>query len=367
MIFYKVYLSLNIASDFSYKSEEIIEKGSRVLVSFSNKMYTGICGESSKSINYNENKIKFILDVLDTKPTISEEQYKFAKWIAKYYLVPLGIVFNAMLPAALNMALSQSLKKLKDADETNSAHEKEILSLANKYNAIDIETIKDYVKIPRFYFVLEQLETKEFIEIQRVFDEKIKTKIANFVKVIDHDYNGKLTQKQSEFYKLILSFDEDVKLSAIAKQFSYSIVKSFRKKKIIELVPREVKDEQIYFKRNSNTTKKEIILTVEQKTATERIISSVDKNIFEAFLLYGITGSGKTEVYINVVNRVISQGKNALILVPEISLAPQMVERFFSDFKTVNGGKNGNELKIRKLELLLVREVPYLHLWSHHC
>lgn len=331
MHIYQVAIPVNIDRLFSYTSQDAIPRGSRVLVSFSNSMRTGIVWGEQKTA---EPAIKYkqILEIIDTHALLSEEQLKLASWMAKYYCTPVGKVLFAMLPTGLSIELQQTVTRLaKEIPASCQEHEKTLLKEMKPGADMQITSLKDAAKIPEFYFWLERLEAQKLIDIERVYDAKIKKKVRNYVVKLPVDERPKLNETQQELYDYIAELEEEFPLADIAKEFSYARVKGLREKGLIRIEPREERPQSIL----SPVTiePREITLTDEQTLVIEQLKAQVDEGKFGTNLLYGVTGSGKTEVYIELIRHCRSQNKTALMLIPEISLTPQMVARFRCAFE----------------------------------
>ena len=331
MKYYQIALPINVAQIYVYKNVEKIESGCRVLVSFNNSFLTGIVWKKIQEI---DEKIKYkdILEIVDSKPKISSELLELALWISKYYHCSLGQSLSAMLPSAFNIQLQ---RKVRLVNNFNPNIESEVAQkIVNELDGdlFDITKLKERLGVTasEFNTSLEDLENSGIVEIQREFDEKIKPKIANFVILSQVDSLPSLTVKQTEAYEYMKNISSDFPLAKIADKYSYSVVKALRNKGLLSIEPREVRKQ--YFTFPKKRAQKKINLTAEQQNAINLMSEHIKSDKFHPFLLFGITGSGKTEVYIEVIKRALKKKKTALLLVPEIALTPQMVDRFFNAF-----------------------------------
>lgn len=331
MNYYQIALPINVGQLYTYKCNETVQPGCRVLVSFNNTFHTGIIWQKT---DQTDNKIKYkeILEIIDENPKISSELLKLALWISRYYHSSLGQTLSAMLPSAFNIQLQRKIRLTKDVDhEIKNDNERKIIEeLTDEWQ--EIQKLKEKLKLRSsdFNSAIEELENRQLIEIQRTFDEKIKKKIANFVILQEVPETPSLTPKQNQAYEYMKTISDDFPLAEIASKFSYSIVKAIREKGLLQIKPREIRKQ--YFTFPETRVRKQLKLTSEQTKAIAKIDEKITAKKFHTFLLYGITGSGKTEVYIESIKRVIKQGRTALMLVPEIALTPQMVERFYNAF-----------------------------------
>ncbi|MCF7793863.1 MAG: primosomal protein N' [Candidatus Cloacimonetes bacterium] len=332
MKYYDIALPVSLDKLFSYRSNQPIRRGCRVLVSFGNSYHTGVVWQETQKID-TKLDYKFILEVVDEKPKISENLLKLAQWISRYYQCSLGMALNAMLPSAFNVQIQQQVKLLsKKIIPESDGNPELIINELSELEWLDIADLKKKLSIPSTSFNewLEKLEDMRIVEIKRVFDAKIKKKIANFVIQNKVQEIPDLTDKQAAAWQLISKYKKPFLLREIVEDVTRSILKALEKKGLVSIEPRELQDEEYQFK--AARVKKEITLTGEQKTAVIEINQAISSNQFLPFLLFGITGSGKTEVYIEAIKQCLQEDKTALMLVPEISLTPQMVERFFNAF-----------------------------------
>jgi primosomal protein N' (replication factor Y) len=329
MYYYNVVVDSNVGKFLVYRSEQDLKSGIRVIIQLKNKYITGIIWDKVKT------KPDFIskpvIEVVDYKPKINKELLTLAEWMSKYYHSTFTSILKLFIPTAAQVHFQKKIRLVEKAtiNDFNGDAVKLYEVLANRC-WIDIDIVKKNIPIKNFYSIIEFYENEEIVEIERILDTKIKKKFENHVFLQSSNLNGvKLTSKQKKLYEKIL-IKKDIKLSIIAKEFSYSIVKNLKEKGLVKVEAIEVKPK----KRNIaiSITNRSISLNEEQKDVFKNILYSINKNVFQAFLLYGITGSGKTEIYIKLIEETLKNGKTALMLVPEISLTPQMEKRFFETF-----------------------------------
>jgi len=329
-IFIEVALPINIKETFTYSCLKSLAPkiGQRVIVDFNYRIQTGIIIGLSQKSTYDEDKIKGIHEIVDEKPLINKELLTFAEWISKYYHCPIGLVFKAMLPAGINVNTIQKIV-LKKSETKDKDFLKVIKYLEKNGNASSIEELK-HSKISPLYKNLLEMEEQGLIEIERHYKRKIQKKVVNCIKLISNSSDETLSPKQEDLFQFLQEQSEPIFMADISKKFSYSIINKLKEKNLIDIYKQEIHPDIF-----SDIMKHEPLtfeLTEEQTEVLEKLEVRIDEHSFQAFLLHGVTSSGKTEVYIRAMKKALSYGKTAIILIPEISLTPQTVERFYSHF-----------------------------------
>lgn len=328
---------------FTYIIEEkllnIIEKGMRVVVPFGrgNKLITGLLVDIDSEFNGNY-KLKKIIDVLDDKPIISSELIELGMWIKESYLSSYISAFQPILPPGDYKKVNSFVSLKFDNPKHISLEEKKIINYIKGKENVLLKDLKKELKIPYINKYLNSLEhsgiIKTTIDIRTTITKKkirwVKLKSLNMglediLKII-----GNRAKKQIEIAKYLYNNGE-TEINKILRNLntSLSVVRALEKKNIISIFYKEVHRDPI---------KKEIskyhkhVLNSDQKRVFKEIIHDSNKRLNNKFLLHGVTGSGKTEIYLQLVEKMLEKDKDSIILVPEISLTPQTINRFVGRF-----------------------------------
>ena len=261
---------------FDYKVPKELEEqvmiGSKVLVSFGNKKEL----EEGFIVGFKESTEYKVKEISKLEDKLSDKQIQLAKWMAKKYFCN----------------ISECIKLMQTPGTRTKNKEKRIQE--KTINTIYLK--KDYEEI-------------EFdIEANKIKSEN-HIKILKFVK----DNEGATISEIEMFTNC-----------------SRAIVNTLIKNGYLEIVETKIQRNPLANKKIEKTSK--LTFTEEQQEAYQKIEKSIDENKYEEFLLFGVTGSGKTEIYLQLIEKVLKQNKKAIMLVPEISLTPQMIERFIARF-----------------------------------
>ena len=261
---------------FDYKipkeMESIILIGSKVLVPFGRFKKL----EEAHVVKIKEKSQYEVKDIAKVENGLTDRQIELANWMAKRYFCNVSDCIRLMQTPGTNA---------KDINKRIQDKKINVVYLKKDFEEINFE-----------------------IETQKLKSDK-QIRILNFVK----DNEG-CTIPDIEVFT----------------DCSRAIVNTLIKNGYLELIEQKIERNPLENKNIENTTN--LILTEEQKKAFDRIVTSMENKKYEEFLLFGVTGSGKTEVYLQLINKVIQQEKSAIVLVPEISLTPQMLDRFISRF-----------------------------------
>ncbi len=315
-----------------------INLGSRVLVPFGKKQISGIVVGFPAATSISA--LKPIQDVLDVLPALSQELLKLGFWISEYYAAPLGEVLKAFLPQGISIENKKaiSLKRATTPDELarfgiSAPQRANVIKALSAESPLSIAQLQKKTKIRNIYSILSALEDAGIIDVSdRLSEAKTKPKLGNFLikKDIPNDFApaGKLQQKL--LARISELTNEPYPLRSLLKETgaTLSSLKGFIKKDIVEVVRQEVGRTVDFSPEAGVSPISHVQLTLHQVRALQEIGAAITSGVSTTFLLYGITGSGKTQVYIEAIRETLAKGRTAIVLVPEISLTPQIVRRF---------------------------------------
>lgn len=293
-----------------------IDFGYRVLVEFGHKNIEAyVIGFKNETDVKN---VKNIIHVLDNRAVFNEELLQLAYFMADNYLCPVSTALKAMIPKAITNTKAQVIIPLINIDEFEQmfAMEKYLeffkklwqdneLTLANSKKYVNDEDLDYLINLKLIKIIYKY--TKKFAPSKRYIysiKENPTEKEGENLK--------KRAPRQAEILQLVQR--NSIPCELLEKEFSKATINALIKKNYItkELVPTSFRDN-------------EIVLTEEQATAINTVSKFIGKEAQE-FLLFGVTGSGKTEVYINIAKACIEKGQTVLMLIPEIALTRHLVE-----------------------------------------
>ncbi len=342
-----VILPLPLKGTFTYhitkKQKESLDIGFRVAVSFGKrKVYTGIIKKvhNTKPELYETKPIEFIYD---KEALVTELQIDFWSWISRYYFTPIGDVLKAAIPSTFLLESDTVIiKKEVDKNTIEQMSGDEFLI----YEALDFKNLKinevsDIVDKKNTYTIIQKMILKDLVELNFEINEKYKPKLVSVVYVnkeftdnmSNNDFLEKLHQspKQKEILLQIISKINLKKYIAVKDlkktlNFSDSSLKSLQEKGFILI--KKVKIDRITY--DDNYSLKINDLSENQKKVLNQIQNQLEEK--EVILLDGVTSSGKTEIYIKIIESYIENNEQVLYLLPEISLTTQIIQKLKSNF-----------------------------------
>ena len=356
-----VALPLPIHKCFTYAIPQELHPaqivGSRVLVPFGKQTLTGMV--VNEPIDSSAHDIKPIIELLDESPIFNHTMLAFLKWIAEYYIASYGETIKAALPAGMSphSIVKVAIKQHLNSDELDALKKRapkraELYQyLQHKHGEVSVGILQKHIKSSSISEQLETLEAAGLITISTTIEQDAKPKTLKAVSI-----EQTLLNDQNTFRTILDELDAKAPKQALALSHLYlhakqnnqpcsvkslteqltindAIITALIKKKFIQTSTIEV--QRTHDNSNQSLAKSNealLELTDEQNHALHKIQQALNDNTHKTFLLHGITGSGKTLVYIHAIKHTIAQQKNALILVPEIALTPQLIDRFRAAF-----------------------------------
>jgi primosomal protein N' (replication factor Y) (superfamily II helicase) len=352
-LFADVIVPLSVPNLYTYRIpadwNELAIPGKRVIIQFGKtKFYTGIIRHVHE-VPPKKYEAKYLDGIIDDEPVVNDIQLKLWDWMAHYYICYPGEVMNAALPSGLK--LSSETKVMLNAEielpDLSEFSEKEILVIDALQDAqvLTLDQVASLLEVKNPQPVLKKLTAKGIVQNFEELKNKYKPRLVSYLRLKKElkeneaklkevlDLLEKRAYKQMEALMFYLSEEfknksvplpEEqkgwMKKSELAKKFDASAVNALVKKEIFDVL--EIETGRLEYLGKSGTIK---ALSEPQKKAKEEV-----DRIFEeknVCLLHGITGSGKTEIYLHLIKEALERGQQVLYLVPEIALTTQLIYR----------------------------------------
>ena len=348
LFFIDVLLPLPLPKPFTYWVTEeeynFLTPGFRVGVPFGkSKMYTGIV-YAKHQVAPQTYEPKTIEVILDDHPVVTNEQIRLWEWMSAYYLCSMGSVLRAALPSALLLTSETLIRKNNEVEvkEDHLSDDEYLIYEALDKKTLTVDEIRKIVERKHIFPLIQSLLEKDLIQSYQELKEKFKPKRVRYVQIVEaYRADQKLEQlfevlnkapKQSALllgiYSIEPRLEQWTKASLLLKQTGSTsaalktlldkgyVSESFFEEDRIPYVP--------------STFKSEIKLSPKQKEAFDSLEKQFKNH--DVVLLEGVTSSGKTEVYFNLMEQVLAKNKQVLYLLPEISLTSQMIHRLQDRF-----------------------------------
>lgn len=346
MLLANVILPLSLQDRYTYLIPDDLERsihvGSRVVVQFGKKkFYTAIVFEIYEANEVNPST-KEIITSLEDYPIITPQQIRFWQWLSTYYMCTLGDVYRAAVPSVLKLESETHIMRIADfeAEEPFNANELAVFNALIPDKKFTISEIDKKVKVPSIISVIKSLVDKKAIcineDIQELYTPKTLAAIRfsknlSEAELVDISENLSRAKKQQSlfliFIDLVSQKDIVLKKELLDKGESSSVVlNELVKKGYLEAYNLEI-DRIHYGESNMDAAN---ALNEYQTVAYNQIKESFEEK--DTTLLFGVTSSGKTEIYIQLIRDAIDKGKQVLYLLPEIALTTQITERLKSIF-----------------------------------
>ncbi len=357
--FIDVIVPLGVPNKYTYRvpyeMNADLKIGKRVLVQFGkSKIYTGIIYKIHE-VAPQEYAAKYIEEILDDAPIVTPTQLKFWDWISFYYCAHPGEVMNAALPSGLKLSSASHIQLNNDFNLEEVTHtfftEREhlILDALHATPSMGFEDVSKILNLKSIHPIINNLLKKNAIVVYEEIKDKYKPKFVSFVK-LSEEYSAEIKlneilnqlekkafkQAEALLYFLHLSktdnskTDNWIKKTDLLKKVESSAIAGLVKKNV--LIEQEFEIGRLLFEKSNSVNK---TLSVSQEMAYAQIKTEFTAN--KHVLLHGVTGSGKTEIYIQLIKDALANNKEVLFLIPEIALTTQLITRLRAVFGELVG------------------------------
>ncbi len=349
-MFLEVALPLPLQQTFYYRwlnaGLDLIEPGQRVLVPFQNRRVTAYVIRKLGQLpadSLAETHLKDVLELLDERTLIPPDLFKLSQWISDYYFAPLGEVLRACLPPKMNMRTKKRVKiTLHGLDaltkevqtEPLIPDERRTLQLLEKWHRLEMRQLNRLLGKKANESTLRSLVSKSWIQIEQVFGQPALAAKRQMVVSLNEEKpvvaaTTRLTPAQVSVIRYLETLSAPVLVSELLQELmvSYQTLRSLETKGVVRLWKERIqrdpfKDLDLF----PNETDR--VLTQEQKLALRVVEQELEIPGFKPILLHGVTGSGKTEIYLSLIEQMLQSQKDSLMLIPEIGLTPRVAQEF---------------------------------------
>ncbi|HEX6125145.1 MAG TPA: primosomal protein N' [Pyrinomonadaceae bacterium] len=324
-----------------------IQIGSRVLVPFGKRMLTGYAVALHQTLGadlgIDEADVRNVAELLDRSPLINDEILVLTKWAADYYAASWGEMLKASLPAGINSAVEQVIS-ITEAGREQLLHLVNLkparaqilkrLATSDEITRRDLE--KEFGRSPVRRAIRDLVTASHVTISERAVAEKVKPKRRKAVRLVnrknENSADKPLTAVQLRIVDALEQSGGEMMFTELLERArsGASSIGTLEKRGLVEIFTQEVRRDPLAGASLPGSL--EIVLNAEQSFVLAEVERSLAERRYGAFLLHGVTGSGKTEVYMRAMQKALTMGRSSLMLVPEIALTPIFSRRLSSMF-----------------------------------
>ena len=351
-LFVDVILPVPIRNEFTYRvpfeMNDVIFAGARIVVPFGkSKLITGIVTQIHENVP-DAYQSKLVEYLLDDEPIITPKQYQFWKWISSYYMAPIGDVMNASLPANFKLASETKIILHPDLNfdpKFYTEREQDVIQALELRETLDLKEISQVLGIKTIQPIIKSLIEKKAVLSLEELNDKFTPKTAVFVSFTEEYQESELLEaflndlelkkgkeKQVNSLLNLIHFITERKTNYILRKdllesgASQSSLNTLEKNGIISQEKLEITrltndSEELYEFKKLSDSQLQALKEIHQGFEEQKVV-----------LLHGVTGSGKTEIYVQLIQEQLDLGKQILFLLPEIALTTQLIQRLSAYF-----------------------------------
>ncbi|MBN1176535.1 MAG: primosomal protein N' [Dehalococcoidales bacterium] len=309
-----------------------VREGQAVLVPFGERVLQGVVLELTSVPAVEDTRE--ILDIIEPEPVLTPVQISLARWISDYYLSPLFDAVALMLPPGFERKAIAFISRLRNDIDISSLNndQRKAIDLVPGEGRVDFKKLEKALGKKKASTVISQLVRQGALtRSYELGPVRVKPRIELYIRLSGDDIvSSKLSPRQSALIDFMKERVAPVSWSQARQQTgcSKSVADALKSKGMVVFEEVEVRREPISY--DNIIQSGPLKLTTDQRAAYESIKASLGKP--DVFLLHGVTGSGKTEIYLQALAEAVRLGKKGIALVPEIALTPQTIERFAARF-----------------------------------
>ena len=355
-LFANIILPLAVKGKFTYKIPAFlfgkIKSGCRVIVQFGNKkLYSGLVEVLHSTPSDYEN-LREIVDVIDVYPIINLKQFLLWDWISSYYMCTKGEVMKAALPSGLSLESETQITLNRDFISANELNEAEslLIKLIVNQESVALKAMPQYISKTNTLLIVNELISRNILQTGESINDSYKPREETFIKlsesfpekalieILDKLRNAPRQYSVLSTYIRITGYNNSSEIvplrkSVLLKESGTTVngLNGLLQKGVLTSIRKEVGRLQDSLEGNEPVRE----LSLAQDEALESIREQFRSK--DVVLLHGVTSSGKTEIYIHLIEEQLKLGKQVLYMLPEIALTTQIIERLKHHFGPVTG------------------------------
>ena len=361
--FVDVAVPVGVRKTFAYsvppEFRERITIGMRVLVPFGRKLVTGYVVGILQEAQLGDFKLRAVRELLDPEAVASPSLVETALWVARYYFAPPGEVFRALFPTGTQVGGERTVALTARAASLLSGgfrpqglrpQEDVLLDILAREKFLTIKELSERSGMRGAQTWIESLAAAQWVQVEMSLDApRIKTKEQLGIRCLEvgPEAAASLTAAQKRLYAALDGSRAPLMLQEVLRSAgcTASIARVLERKGMVEIAPAKIQRVPPDLSEMRNPPA--LVLTAAQKEIFDRILEMILQKKIGHCLLHGVTGSGKTEIYLRLIAEVLSRGETAMFLVPEIGLTPLLsrlvVSRFPGQVSLLHSGMSAGE------------------------